>query len=112
MEEVGRFVVQEYVPIVLALGVLYPTFDNTNNTGGLGYGAGVGNFLAWGAFPNPADDTLALPGGVWTGGAGRRNRLCRHRQGRRSRELRRWRQQRPDEPQEDITNSRYARQPR
>lgn len=68
MEEIGRFVIQEYVPIALVLGALYTPFDNTNN-GGSGYGAGVGNFLAWGAFPNPADDTLALPGGAHVQGS-------------------------------------------
>lgn len=63
MGEVARFVIQEYVPIALTLGALYPGFDNGFN-GGSGYGGGVGNFLAWGAFPNPADDSLTLPGGV------------------------------------------------
>jgi hydrogenase large subunit len=72
MEEVAAFIVQEYVPIFLALGALYTDFDNTDN-GGEGWGAGCGNFLAWGAFPNPADNTLALPGGVWKGGAGAPN---------------------------------------
>ncbi len=88
MEEIARFVIQEYVPIALVLGALYPNFDNKFNnvptavpgdddvvtTGGLtgtgyGVGAGVGNFLAWGGFPDPDDDSLTLPGGVWTGGS-------------------------------------------
>ena len=41
-----------------------PRRSTTRTTAVSGYGAGVGNFLAWGAFPNPADDTLTLPGGV------------------------------------------------
>lgn len=69
MEEVGTFVVREYVPLTLALGALYPDFDNAANTGvspataGKGWGAGLGNFLAWGAFPQ-ADGTMGLNGGV------------------------------------------------
>lgn len=69
IEDVGKFIVKQYVPIALALGRLYPGYDNVNNNGvaGLGasdckgYGAGVGNFLGWGAFPQE-DDTLALKG--------------------------------------------------
>jgi Ni,Fe-hydrogenase I large subunit len=57
MQEVGAFVVQEYVPIALALGALYGPWDNGNN-GGVGYGAGLGRFLAWGAYPD-GDDTGA-----------------------------------------------------
>ncbi|MFA5843824.1 MAG: nickel-dependent hydrogenase large subunit [Coriobacteriia bacterium] len=69
LKEVGTFIVQEYVPLVLALGVFYPNFDNVNN-GGLGYGAGWGNFLAWGAFPDPSGQTLAIKGGTkLSGGA-------------------------------------------
>lgn len=68
MEEIGRFIVKEYVPIALTLGALYQTFDNNFN-GGQNYGGGVGNFLAWGAFPTPdATGALTLPGGVYTGG--------------------------------------------
>ncbi len=63
MSEIGLFVVQEYVPIALALGALYPDFDNTGN-GGDGAGGGLGRFLAWGGLPN-LDDTLTLPGGVF-----------------------------------------------
>jgi Ni,Fe-hydrogenase I large subunit len=63
MTEIALFVVQEYVPIALALGALYPAFDNTFNGGG-GAGAGLGRFLAWGGLPN-LDDTLTLPGGVF-----------------------------------------------
>lgn len=67
--EVGNFVVEEYIPLVLALGALYPAFDSTNSAPYTGYGAGVGNFLAWGAFPAAdAAGTLAIPGGIWTGG--------------------------------------------
>lgn len=64
IEEVGLFIINEYVPIALALGALYPEFDNEHN-GGEGYGAGLGRFLSWGAFPNvDASDSLTLPGGV------------------------------------------------
>jgi hypothetical protein len=31
LSDVGRFIVQEYVPVVLALGALYPSFDNLAN---------------------------------------------------------------------------------
>ncbi|MBI5232599.1 MAG: nickel-dependent hydrogenase large subunit [Coriobacteriales bacterium] len=62
MQAVADFIIKEYVPIALVLGALYPDYDNTNN-GGAGYGAGLGRYLAWGAFPN-LDDTLALPGGL------------------------------------------------
>lgn len=65
--EIGDFVIKEYVPIVLALGRLYTAFDNTDN-GGQGYGAGLGVFLSWGAFPN-LDDTLTLKGGLAGAGA-------------------------------------------
>lgn len=68
LDEIGTFVVREYVPLVLALGALYGDFDNPANSGfnpavdkatmltngvrvGKGYGGGVGNFLAWGGFP-------------------------------------------------------------
>ncbi len=67
-KEVGLFVIQEYVPIALALSLAYPAYDNTNNTiptgTTMGYGAGLGRYLAWGAFPNPDTDALGLPGGV------------------------------------------------
>jgi Ni,Fe-hydrogenase I large subunit len=63
MKEVGKFIIEQYVPIALALSVLYPTYDNVNNSGS-GYGSGVGRYLAWGGFPNPNDDTLALKGGA------------------------------------------------
>jgi len=65
--EIGDFVIKEYVPIALALGRLYTAFDNTHN-GGQGYGAGLGVFLSWGAFPN-LDDTLTLKGGLAGAGA-------------------------------------------
>ncbi|HEY3316842.1 MAG TPA: nickel-dependent hydrogenase large subunit [Coriobacteriia bacterium] len=66
LTEVGKFILKEYVPVAMALGALYPAFDNTNNAGGMGYGAGCKNFLAWGAFPggmNGTDATLAIKGG-------------------------------------------------
>ena len=94
MKEIGVFVIKEYVPLVLALGALYPNYDNKANadvlfgllpalwtlgdvehtavaptTTNTGWGAGVGNFLAWGAFPNPDTNGLALYGGVYSGGA-------------------------------------------
>lgn len=110
MEEVGRFIVKEYVPIVLALGKLYLPWDNSFN-GGSNYGAGVGNFLAWGAFPIPEGankDKLTLPGGVWTGGnagslsfgvANKAQVLSQFVSGSNSV---------PTNLREDITNSRYA----
>ncbi|MEI8084282.1 MAG: nickel-dependent hydrogenase large subunit, partial [Actinomycetes bacterium] len=67
-QEVGKFVIQEYVPLVLALGSLYTEYDNVNNgaqytstlsTSSSGYGGGCGNFLAWGGFP-----TTATTGGL------------------------------------------------
>lgn len=71
IKEVALFVVNEYVPIALALGALYPGFDNGWNDASntdpdkRGYGAGLGRFLSWGAFPNvDVNDTLTLPGGV------------------------------------------------
>lgn len=66
MEEVGEFIVKEYVPVALALSALYPEYDNTNN-GGEGYGEGLGQFLSWGAYPQ-ADDTMTLPGGYMDAG--------------------------------------------
>ena len=58
MKEVGLFIIKEYVPIALALGVLYPDYDNADNqSGSPAYGAGLGRFLAWGAFP-ASDDTM------------------------------------------------------
>jgi Ni,Fe-hydrogenase I large subunit len=81
MKEIGLFIIQEYVPIALALGLLYPAYDNLHNNGlagktTLGYGSGLGRFLAWGAFPDPDDTSSAaaldLPGGYadWNGGGG------------------------------------------
>ncbi|GAB4281382.1 MAG: hypothetical protein Kow0056_16680 [Coriobacteriia bacterium] len=66
-KEVGFFIFKELVPINLALGVLYPEYDNTNNTHyptgtGKGFGDGYGNFLAWGAFPQ-TNDQPAIKGG-------------------------------------------------
>lgn len=58
MQEIGNFIIQEFVPLFLALGALYPEFDNVNN-GGDGHGAGCKNYLAWGGFPQ-TDGTLGL----------------------------------------------------
>ncbi|HET6497546.1 MAG TPA: nickel-dependent hydrogenase large subunit, partial [Coriobacteriia bacterium] len=63
MQEVGDFIVKEYVPVALALSALYPGYDNTNNTGGLGWGAGLGDFLSWGNFPLPGGG-IAVKGGT------------------------------------------------
>lgn len=70
MVEIGNFIIQEFVPLFLALGVLYPAWDNVNNPGGQGYGGGVGNFLAWGGFPQ-TDGTLGSARGykIGVGGA-------------------------------------------
>jgi Ni,Fe-hydrogenase I large subunit len=68
IEEVGRFVISEYIPLTLALGALYPAFDN-NQVAGVGnlpgYGAGLGNFLAWGGFPDTiaSGNALKISGG-------------------------------------------------
>ncbi len=76
ISEVGKFVITEYIPLSLALGALYPEWDNTSNTNpvalggvtGQGYGKGVGNFLAWGGFPETgAAGNLKLKGGVKIG---------------------------------------------
>jgi len=80
MQEVAKFILNEYVPIVLALGALYPTFDNKFNDPlfvvdeapeappapiqAKGFGGGLGRFLSWGTFPT-LDNDLALPGGVY-----------------------------------------------
>ncbi len=82
-KEVADFIVTDYIPVVLALGALYPNYDNLANATTLnavrsdlwtafnqdaagapgatntGWGAGVGNMLAWGGFPQ-MDGTLAL----------------------------------------------------
>jgi hydrogenase large subunit len=58
MQEVGAFVVQEYVPIALALGALYQEFDSGLNGNAQDWGGGLGRFLAWGAYPD-GDDTGA-----------------------------------------------------
>jgi len=90
--EVGVFVASEYVPTLLALGALYPNFDNFSNadllntaaaglwqlagqnnateapsSGNTGWGAGVGNFISWGGFPN-TDGTLGTPRGYYLKG--------------------------------------------
>ncbi len=68
MKEVGLFIIKEYVPIVLALGVLYPNYDNASNvTDSPAYGAGLGRFLAWGAFPASDVTDSTAPLGVWGG---------------------------------------------
>ncbi len=88
--EVGAFIVQEYVPIFLALGALYPNYDNLANATVLntyyaslwtagnqdtagppsatntGWGAGLGNFISWGAFPQ-SDGYLGLCRGYKVG---------------------------------------------
>ncbi|PKQ15451.1 MAG: hypothetical protein CVT67_09535 [Actinobacteria bacterium HGW-Actinobacteria-7] len=71
MEEIGNFIIQEFVPLFLALGALYPEYDNVNNVSSPfgtceGYGAGCGNFLAWGAFPQ-TDGTLGSARGYKVG---------------------------------------------
>ncbi len=96
LHETGMFIVKEYVPLALALGALYPRYDNKFNshpTEGRpttqagwnavpdtdenplvrwGIGAGLGNFLSWGAFPIPraTNQVVALHGGVRLKGAG------------------------------------------
>jgi Ni,Fe-hydrogenase I large subunit len=96
MQEIALFIVKEYVPIFLALGALYPNYDNLTNAGitntvtsakyaGLGtlwavagnavapsaantgYGAGVGRFLVWGAFPDAEDATATAALQLWGG---------------------------------------------
>lgn len=67
MAEIGTFIVQEFVPLFLALGALYPAWDNTAN-GGSGYGAGCGNFLSWGGFPQ-TNGTLGMARGYKIGAA-------------------------------------------
>lgn len=74
MTEVALFVLQEYIPIVLALKYLYPDCDNQDNGGyevvsgdtHKGAGGGLGRFLAWGAFPR-LDGSLDIAGGVYDG---------------------------------------------
>lgn len=81
MTKVGEFIFKEYVPLVLALGALYPEWDNVHNDfssvtaigkPGRGYGAGCQNFLAWGAFPGgvsgDANNTMAFKGGYLLSG--------------------------------------------
>jgi Ni,Fe-hydrogenase I large subunit len=65
ISEVGKFVISEYIPLALTLSYLYPNDDNVNNQPTVGgNGAGVGNFLAWGAFPGTGDGgDLFLKGG-------------------------------------------------
>jgi Ni,Fe-hydrogenase I large subunit len=75
MQEIGNFIIQEFLPLFLALGALYPEYDNVNNDGAspfgscLGYGSGCGNYLAWGAFPQ-AGGTLGLDRGYKIGVGG------------------------------------------
>jgi Ni,Fe-hydrogenase I large subunit len=70
MQEIATFIVREFVPLFLALGALYPTYDNVANGGaGAGNGAGCGNFLAWGGFPQ-ADGTLGFARGFVLDAAG------------------------------------------
>jgi Ni,Fe-hydrogenase I large subunit len=73
MAEVGRFIIQEYIPVVYTIAPLYPSYDNATNaaaspyySGDSGYGAGLGRFLAWGAFPGvDAAGSLGLVGGFY-----------------------------------------------
>jgi Ni,Fe-hydrogenase I large subunit len=70
--EVVPFIIKEYVPTALALGALYPAWDNKfNNSRAVGdpdvgtnwgFGAGLGEFLSWGGYPC-LDDTVAFAGG-------------------------------------------------
>ena len=97
MAEVGTFIFKEYVPVALALGALYPNYDNLANatittgvsaagktlwelastansgvapaSGNTGYGAGWGNFLSWGAFPTTTDG-MTISGGFKLNGSG------------------------------------------
>lgn len=81
MKEVAEFIAKEYVPVTLALGALYAGYDNPNNSAlydssGLkdvfddagwevdceGWGAGLGQFLAWGNYPTPGGG-IAVKGG-------------------------------------------------
>ena len=63
--DIGKFIIQEYVPIALALGVLPEYADWDSQATGRGHGAGLGRFLSWGGFPSVIDDSLLLPGGVF-----------------------------------------------
>ena len=95
--EVGKFIVKEHVPLVLALGALYPAYDNAGNaatahsvgldfgitpsgdvfdSGTAGIGAGLGNFLAWGGFPDPVTNNLALAGGYKLSGMALPSLFC------------------------------------
>jgi Ni,Fe-hydrogenase I large subunit len=83
IEEVGKFVISEYIPLAFALGALYPTYDNNQVAGGgnlPGYGSGLGNFLSWGAFPDIGSaGTLALQGGWKMSGSATINDLLKNR---------------------------------
>ncbi len=59
-KEIGTFILKDHVPLALALGLLYTDFDNANGTAGDGWGAGVKNFLSWGAFPMGATESSLL----------------------------------------------------
>lgn len=61
MGEVAEFIVKEYVPVALALGALYVGYDNTH-MGGNGWGGGLGNYLAWGGYPQVGGG-IAIKGG-------------------------------------------------
>ncbi len=75
IQTVGEWIAREYVPIAFTLGLLYVDFDNQYNTGvnsndlnlvaGKNYGGGLGQFLAWGGFPDTgATGTLFSKGGI------------------------------------------------
>lgn len=110
LKEIGLFVIQEYVPIALALGVLYPDYDNTYN-GGQGYGSGLGRYLAWGAFPDPSSTSssasLALAGGYKDINGGGGDFVAGTRGAIEAAFLAGGPHAVPDNLTEDIANSRY-----
>jgi len=90
-----HFIQHHYIPTVQVVAAVYSNYDNTNGGakglqtsggswdgalhGGLGYGAGAGNFLSWGVFHDNAaelaGDLTQHPGhllssGVYLSGAG------------------------------------------
>jgi Ni,Fe-hydrogenase I large subunit len=114
-KEIGLFVIQEYVPIALALSLLYPAYDNTGNvlaTGtGQGYGAGLGRYLAWGAFPGPgtgATPDLHLYGGMKDLNNAANDFQVTNKPGVASFFLTGGTKSVPTNLTEDISNSRYA----
>lgn len=61
LAEVTDFIDNHLVPLTEILAVLFPAYDNTAN-GGSGIGAGYGNFLAYGVFPE-STGTVAMAEG-------------------------------------------------